>query len=159
MAKTRTPRDLGRRASRFRSLAMPPRDPIAAIARAVQILAETGDSTAALIAEGLAQWSRSRTISFEEALGYAPGIRGATMQRTRDTALGELVRLFPGLSGRPLERKVREAVEEYETTRWAADDAARHRPDSVDGLCFDLLSSGGLPCADHLRALLAAVGD
>jgi hypothetical protein len=138
---------------------MPPRDPIAAIGRAVRILAENGGPEAVLVAEGLDRWRRSRTITFEEALGYAPGIRGATMQRTRDRALSEIVGLFPGLSGRPLEKEVRRVVEEYEATRWAADDAARHRPDGPAGLCFDLLSSGGLPCAGHLRALLAALAD
>jgi hypothetical protein len=130
-----------------------------AIGRAVRILAESGDPEAVLVAEALDRWRRSRTITFEEALGYAPGIRGATMQRTRDSALSELTRLFPGLSGRALERRVREVVEEYEATRWAADDAARHRPDGSDGLYFDLLSSGGRPCAGHLRTLLAAVAD
>jgi hypothetical protein len=138
---------------------MPPRDPIAAIGRAIVVLAQTGDPDVVWLAEGLMQWCRSRTILFEEALGYAPGIRGATMQRTRDNALGELARLFPGLSGRPLEKKVRLLVEEYASTRWPADDAARHRPDGRDGLCFDLLSNGALPCADHLRALLAALVD
>jgi hypothetical protein len=132
---------------------------MADLAHAIATLAATGAPEDARVAEALDRWRRSRTITFEEALGYAPGIRGATMQRTRDAALAALARLFPGLSGRPLEKKVRLAVEEYEITRWAADDAARHRPDGRDGLCFDLLSSGGLPCAGHLRAILAALAD
>jgi hypothetical protein len=129
-------------------------DPMTAIARAVQILARDGSPEAVAVAAALEAWRRSRTILFEEALGYAPGIRGSTMQRTRDRAIGELARCFSPLAGRALERRVRRVVEEYEATRWIADDAARHRPDGLDGLCFDLLSSGGLPCADHLRRLL-----
>jgi hypothetical protein len=138
---------------------MPPQSPMEDIGVAIAVLAASDNAAAARVGEALDAWRRSRIILFEEALGYAPGIRGATMQRTRDNALGELARLFPGLSGRPLEKEVRRVVEEYELTRWAADDAARHRPDGRDGLCFDILSNGALPCADHLRALLAAVGD
>jgi hypothetical protein len=132
---------------------------MAAIGRAVRILAESGDPEAALVAEALDAWRRSRTISLEAALGGANGLRAAEYQRNRDRALAALAQLFPGLSGRPLEKEVRRVVGEYEITRWAADDAARHRPDGLDGLCFDLLSSGGLPCAGHLRALLAALAD
>jgi hypothetical protein len=138
---------------------MPPLDPMSAIGRAVQILAENGDPDATWVGEALDRWRRSRTILFEEALGYAPGLRAAEYQRNRDRALAALAQLFPGLSGRPLEKKVRRVVEEYEASRWAADDAARHRPDGRDGLCFDVLCNGALPCADHLRALLARVGD
>jgi hypothetical protein len=138
---------------------MPPPDPMTAIGRAVQILAESGEPEAALVAEALDRWRRSRTILMETALGYAPGLRVVEYQRNRDRALAALARLFPGLSGRPLEKKVRLLVEEYVSTRWPADDAARHRPDGRDGLCFDVLSNGALPCADHLRALLAALVD
>jgi hypothetical protein len=132
---------------------------MADLAHAIATLAASGAPEDARVGEALDAWRRSRTITIVEAMGYAPGLRGTTMQRTRDMALSELARLFPGLSGRPLEKKVRLVVEEYEATRWAADDAARHRPDSIDGLCFDLLSSGALPCAGHLRALLAALAD
>jgi hypothetical protein len=132
----------------------PPPSPMEDIAALIRAGAESGEPAAVRAAEALDRWRRSRTMLFEEALGYALGLRAAEYQRIRDGALGELARLFPKLSGRPLEKQVRRVVEDYEATRWAADDAARHRPDGVDGLCFDLLFNGGLPCAGHLRALL-----
>jgi hypothetical protein len=138
---------------------MPPLSPLEDVAALIRAGAESGDPAAVRAAEALDRWRRARTITLEEALGGANGLRAAEYQRNRDRALAALAQLFPSLSGRPLEKRVRRVVEEYEATRWAADDAARHRPDGPDGLCFDLLCNGALPCAGHLRALLAALAD
>jgi hypothetical protein len=137
----------------------PQPSPLEDIAALIRAGAESGDPAAVRAAEALDAWRRSRTIPLEEALGYAPGLRAAEYQRTRDRALAALARGFLGLSGRALERRVREVVEDY-APRFEEDYAAGRRPDDADGgLAFDILASGGLPCLSHLRTLLTELAD
>jgi hypothetical protein len=129
------------------------------IAALIHVGANSGDPAAVRAAEALAKWSRSRTVPLETALGYAPGLRAAECQKNRTRALAALAGRFPGLSGRALERRVRQAVEDY-APHFAEDYASGHRPDDADGgLAFDVLASGGLPAPSHLRAILTELAD
>ena len=129
-------------------------DPMAAIGRAVRIIAESGDPEAALVAEALDRWRRSRSASFEEAAGWASNLRATAMQRNRDAALQRLGRQLQGRSGHTVARAVHRTVRGYETTRWTADHAAHHRPDGPDGDCYDVLFNGELPGIEHLRKVV-----
>jgi hypothetical protein len=136
----------------------PPPDAMAAIGRAVRILAESGDPDAVLVAEGLDRWRRSRSASLEAAAGWASNVRATSMQRARDEALRRLGRRFPGKRGHPLARAVYQLLHEYETTAWPRDRDAHHRPDAEAGDCFDVLINGSL-CEGYLRTILAQLAD
>jgi hypothetical protein len=94
-------------------------------------------------------------MSIEEALGAAPSLRAASMQRGRDDALHRLARRFPGLSDRALAKAVRNAVTRHEASAaWRKDGAAGRRPDAAAGDCYDILVHGGVPGCDRLRQIL-----
>jgi hypothetical protein len=135
----------------------PPSCPMAAIGRAVRILAESGDEVA-LVAEALDRWRRSRNASLEEAAGWASNVRATAMQRARDAALQRLARRFPGKKGHPLARAVYRLLHEYETTVWSRDRDAHHRPDAEAGDCYDVLINGSL-CEGYLRSVLGKLAD
>jgi hypothetical protein len=65
---------------------MPQPDPMADLGVAIAVLAASGNAAAARVGEALDAWRRSRTISMEAALGYAPGLRAAEYQRNRNGA-------------------------------------------------------------------------
>jgi hypothetical protein len=121
------------------------------VATAIAVLVQSGDPVAVRVAEGLTVWARSRTITLEQALGYAPGLRAVVHQRHRDDALRRLARRFLGLSGRAMAEEVHLAVSRYETSSWPRDRAHGHRPDGRAGDCYDVLSAGDLPGREHLR--------
>jgi hypothetical protein len=134
---------------------MPPSpDPLADIAAAIQILAQSGDAAGKRVAEALQAWLRSRTATLEEALGHAPGIRAEAHQRERNAAFWRLAQRYPGKSGRALSLTVHALACRYETTRWPRDRDARHRPDGALGDCYDILTFGGLPGVEHLRKVV-----
>lgn len=118
---------------------------------AIRTLVHSGDPAAARVAEALKRWWRSRTVSFEEALGAANGIRAASHQRERDEALRELARRRSGMKTLPLAEEVHKFVQRYETGAWARDRDTGHRPDGDLGLAYDVLDNGELPGIEHLR--------
>jgi hypothetical protein len=85
-------------------------------------------------------------------LGRAPGWRAAWRLRRRDEAFRRLGLQFPNLSDRALAVEVTKVVNRYETSAaWRCDRDSGHRPDGINGLCFDVLISGGLPGLERLR--------
>jgi hypothetical protein len=135
---------------------MPPLpDPMAAIGRAVRVLAESGDPEAVLVAEALERW-RAGNECLEVALGRAPGLRAAWHLRQRDMALRDLARrYYPGVKGRELAAAVHCAVRRYEASpAWPRDRNARHRSDGEAGAAYDVLMHGELPGVEHLRKVV-----
>jgi hypothetical protein len=126
-------------------------DPMADIAAAVRLLAQSGDAGALRVAAALEAWRSSAEITLEEALGRAPGWRAGWRLRRRDEAALRMALQFPNLSDRALAVKVDDVVNRYETSAWRRDRVSGHRPDGVNGLAFDILIHGGLPGIEHLR--------
>jgi hypothetical protein len=128
-------------------------DPMADLAAAMRLLAQSGDAAALRFAAALDAWRSSTTLSLEEALGRAPGWRAAWRLRRRDEAFRRLGLQFPNLSDRALAVKVIKAVNRYgRSAAWRRDRDSGHRPDGIDGLCFDvLITHGPLPGIELLR--------
>jgi hypothetical protein len=125
--------------------------PVEAVQRAVQILLEQPDPAAARLAWALDAWLATGA-DLAECLGMARGWHAAWRQGQRDRALREMAaRYFPALGGRPLARRVADAVAAYAARSWPRDRAARRRPDGLNGLAYDTLLAGPMPTEETLR--------
>jgi hypothetical protein len=147
-------------------------DSLADIATAVRFLAKSGDPAATRIAAALDRWRRSRTMTFEQALGAVPGVRYVAAQRARDEAIralaerveaempdremrscrarskktaGWAVAKSKGHSRRAVAKETHKQLRSYRLTRWQLDRRDGRRPDGLQGLCHDILQR----CLDY----------
>jgi hypothetical protein len=135
-------------------------DPYADLTASIQVLAESGNASAARVAEALAIWLNGSSEPLEAALGVAPGYRMTRRLRRRDDALRRLARRFAGVSKREAATQAHKVVARYRNSAaWPRDRAVMHRPDGDRGLAFDVLMNGALPCVGHVRAILALAGN
>ena len=131
-------------------------DTIAALQRAIVVLARSGDAEIAYAIDAWLALPPQEKISFEQAIGLAPTWRSDERRAARDAALRELrTRHFLHLSRRQAARAVAAALLHYETTAWPRDRRDRRRPDGVNGYCFDALTaSDHMPQEARLRQIL-----
>jgi hypothetical protein len=125
-------------------------DPITALRRARDLLAEQGDADVVPVVWAIDGWI-ARGGDFAAALGMAPGWHSAARIRQRDAALRKLAAQYAPLRGRRLAAALVADAKRYETTRWPGDCADQRRPDGLQGLFYDLLSHGPMPAEETLR--------
>jgi hypothetical protein len=134
--------------------------PLDDIAAAVAVLAASESPAAKRVGEALSDWARSRTLSFEAALGGAPGFRAAIHSRERDRAILRLARGFADLSERAVAEKVHATVSRFRSSP-AWQQHRDHRPDGPQGDAWDALTfgAGKLLCPGSIRAIMAENSD
>jgi hypothetical protein len=126
------------------------------IIAAIEILAQSGHAGAVRVAAGLRARLDSNVITFEGALGKAPGWRAAWRRGQVARLLDSMAeRYFRGLRyGRPLVNEVTNAAVAYQRRGgWRKDKKTGHRPDGVDGAIADVLrlNGGEFPSVATLR--------
>jgi hypothetical protein len=120
-------------------------DIVADFRRAIALLAESGNTTAA---EALNRWLAGE--EFDSAAGLVPGWRRHRQQAARDVTLRALVALFPNLDDSACARRIVAGV---------ARAARMHgvRPDGEKGLYFDLLHLEKSPTERTWRLAIAEI--
>jgi hypothetical protein len=129
---------------------------VAAIRRAVAVLAEHGDAGVLEVARGVTDWldQAEAATTLDAALDLPPGWRTELRRHQRDAALLDLVRRrFAGMEGREAARAVATAARRYEGSAWPRDRRANRRPDGMNGDLFDILIQGDMPSEATLRRL------
>jgi hypothetical protein len=100
-------------------------------------------------------------MSFEEALGLAPGARAAWWRRRRTRAYLELAVELAG--GLPVLRQaiiVRRALLRYSASRWRVIDQLRTAPPERNALLFQArYAGGGVPSEGSLRRMFGAMSN
>jgi hypothetical protein len=132
---------------------------LAAVHRAIVVLAEDGGGDLVPIAEGLALWlSSAPGTSFDVALQLPAGWRDVARRAWRNSILRDMaVRFFPSLHGRGLALEVFTTVHRYQATGWRRDRSTLRRPDGVLGAAYDVLRLGSAPGQEQIRKILRGI--